>query len=719
MRKRTLSSLIVLVLLLGLASAAIVGCATEGAADDAGMIAADDMAKDTAGDVAEDMSEDVAEDVSEDMSEDVAGDMAEEMVLDTAFLMYADASWTYQYWGEAPENGIVATNAAISGAGDYTVGLDFTQTEAGEAAGLAFTAVGITTGEQTIPGYFIEITSIRINGEEITYGKGYTSSDDGITTRMNIYNEWVGDLPSDARSYDGDISDAAPVIVDKADFEAVRTIEVAFTLHSGVSDTAYLMYADASWTYQYWGEAPENGIIATNETVTGAGDYTVGLDFTQTEAGEAAGLAFTAVGITTGEQTFPGYFIEITSIRINGEEIAYSKGYTSSDDGITTRMNIYNEWVGDLPSDARSYDGDISDAAPVIVDKADFGAVRTIEVAFTLHEGVSDTAFLMYADGSWTYQYWGGEPENGVVATGAKIVGDGAYTVGLDFSQTEAGVASDLAFTAVGITTGEQTFPGSFIDITEIRVNGEAIPFDKGYTSSDDGVVTRMNIYNEWVASLPDDARSYDGDISDASPIMVDKAAFAAVKSVEVDFDFTVGSGGAAGQAVEIDLDAALSAEYHAYFGVQTVSYIFRNAWNDNYGIDTSNWTHLTGWDGPNEVDYGGTFEDAVITGNGDYTVSVELGDMGFGDDAAFNMLFVSTDIPGVLIDEGYVTISDVTTSMDGRRPREYTFVDTEGGYGRIMVMNTYNNAVGTETIPFVMPTTSIEISFTVSGLAQ
>ena len=40
---------------------------------------------------------------------------------------------------------------------------------------------------------------------------------------------------------------------------------------------AYLMYADASWAYQYWsGEAPE-GVTPTDVQVTGPGAYTVGL----------------------------------------------------------------------------------------------------------------------------------------------------------------------------------------------------------------------------------------------------------------------------------------------------------------------------------------------------------------------------------------------------------------------------------------------------------
>ena len=36
----------------------------------------------------------------------------------------------------------------------------------------------------------------------------------------------------------------------------------------------------------------------------------------------------------------------------------------------------------------------------------------------------------------------------------------------------------------------------------EIRVNGQPIEAKKGYTSSDDGIITRSNIYNEWVSEL-------------------------------------------------------------------------------------------------------------------------------------------------------------------------------------------------------------------------
>jgi len=647
-----------------------------------------------------------------------------ESAQDEAYLMYSDSSWTYQYWNDGTESPVVATNADVTGAGDYTVGLDFTGTDEGFATGIAFAAIGIVNGETTVPGYTIEMTSMKVNGEEIEYTKGYTSSDDGICTRMNILNEWVTELPVDARSFDGDTTDSSWNIVDKAAFEEVKTIEVSFTLHEGtptvqVTDEAFLMYADSSWTYQYMNDGTESDVVATNATITGAGTYTVGLDFTGTADGAASGLAFSAVGIVNGESNFAGYCIAIKSIKVNGEDIEFTKGYTSSDDEICTRMNIFNEWVTELPADARSMDGDLTDSSWITVDKELFASVETVEVTFQyiLPGSGPDTAYIMYSDIAWNYQYWGTPVESGVVATDAIVEEAGNYTVGLDFTGTPDGAATDIAFAALGIKTGEITHPGYLIKINSIKVNGEEIEFAKGYTSSDDGSETRMNIYNEWVTELPVDARSSEGDVTDSAWIIADKALFASVETIEINFDYIEGEVVAPVEEV-FDYETALNADYNAYFGVQTTSYIFRNAWFDSYGIDTANWTHLTGWNESNEeVDYGGTFTDTAITGNGTYTVSAALGDMGFGTDEKFNMLFVSTDIPSQLVADGYVTITDVTTVMDGGKAQAYTFADLEEAYVRIAVLNSYNPDVGVETIGYTMPKESIDITFTISGL--
>ena len=122
-------------------------------------------------------------------------------------------------------------------------------------------------------------------------------------------------------------------------------------------------------------DGKEYPVKADTAEITGAGQYTVGLEFNE----EAQGLAFTALGIVGGENALPGWTIEIKAMRVNGEEIAFEKGYTSSDDGVETRMNIYNEWVGEVPKDARSFDGKTDDAKPVIVDKELFASVKSLD----------------------------------------------------------------------------------------------------------------------------------------------------------------------------------------------------------------------------------------------------------------------------------------------------------------------------------------------------
>ncbi len=635
--------------------------------------------------------------------------------IDTGYLMYADTAWAKQYWGEpeAPE-GVTVTNAQITGEGDYTVGLEFAE----PAEGLAFAAVGIVNGEKTLPKHYIRINAIRVNGEAIEVKKGYTSSDDGICTRMNIYNEWVSELPADAHSYDGKLDDANWIIVDKEKFASVSKVEVDFSVIKNAQDTAYIMYADTAWAKQYWGEAEAPaGVTPTNATITGAGDYSVGLEFAE----PAEGVAFTALGIVNGEKTYPGYFLKINEMRVNGEAIEVKKGYTSSDDGICTRMNIYNEWVSELPADARSFDGTLDDAGWIIVDKEKFASVSKIEIDFSLIP-VTDTAYLMYADTAWAKQYWGeAEAPAGVTATTAKVEGPGTYTVGLSFAEPAEG----LAFAAVGVTTGEKTFPGYFIKVTEMKVNGEAIDVKKGYTSSDDGICTRSNLYNEWVTELPKDAHSYDGVLDDAGWIVVDKEKFAKVNDVTVTFEYIYGEPMKAeeGTLTEEQAQELLKADYNAYVGCQTTSYIFRNEWNEaSYGKEANPefFARLTGWDGDVAVDYAGTFEDAAITGNGTYTVTMTTGDKGFGTDEAFRMLYVSTDIPYALVNQGYVTISDVQVKIGDARTQEHTeIIKGTGDMARITLVDEYNQSEAPFGYTMPGPNTTVTVTFTVSGLAE
>ena len=637
--------------------------------------------------------------------------MAEEAAAPVAYIMYADSAWANQFWYDGNEYPVKAATAEINGAGEYTVGLEFNE----EAQGLAFAALGIKNGETLLPGYTIELKAIRVNGEEIAFEKGYTSSDDGVETRMNIYNEWVSEVPKDARSFDGKTDDAKPVIVDKELFAAVKTIEIDFILHQYGVDTAYIMYADSAWANQYWYDGNEYPVTAKTAQINGFGDYTVGLEFNE----EAQGLAFAAVGIVNGEKTYPGAYIKINAMRVNGEEIAFEKGYTSSDNGVETRMNVYNEWVSEVPADARSFDGKVDDVKPVIVDKELFAAVKSFEIDFSLLP-VTDVAYLMYADSAWANQFWYDGNEYPGKVTTAEIAGPGTYTVGIELDEEAQG----LAFAAVGIVNGEKTFNGYFIDVTEIKVNGEPITIGKGYTSSDNGIETRENIYNEWVSELPADARRADGDLEGAAPVIVDKEAFAAFKSIEVTFNFIYGKPIAKDEEAPLtqeEADALKQNGFNAYIGVQGKdTYVFRNSWDEaSYGLENPEFfNRLTGWDADNNaVDYGGTFVDAEIKGDGEYTVSFTTGDMGMGATADYNMLFVSTNIPSKLVNDGFLTIDNVKVKFGSGATQEYTEVDTSGENVAIKIIDTYNQAAApaiTWTVPGANET--VAITFTVSG---
>ena len=148
----------------------------------------------------------------------------------------------------------------------------------------------------------------------------------------------------------------------------------------------WIMYQSGDWSVSYSvGDvfdptARTEGIKPTNPIITGEGEYTVALDFT--DVGRVSGCQFSAIGITNGEQLYPGCIINIKSIKINGEEVELAgTPYTASDDGKCTRVNLYNQWVKAAPGDARLADGQKDPTAqPLIID--DKQPVKTLEVTF-------------------------------------------------------------------------------------------------------------------------------------------------------------------------------------------------------------------------------------------------------------------------------------------------------------------------------------------------
>lgn len=155
-----------------------------------------------------------------------------------AWIMWSDGAWAYsysvgdEYQPDAISGGLKATDAVIDGEGTYHVALDFTGTDKGYSQSIAFSALGISNGEKLYPGWTVDITECKINGEVYRFkGRPYTTSDNSICTRVNLYNSWVTKVPREnARVRYGDLTGVTPTPIDlnAPGMDQIRTIELTF-----------------------------------------------------------------------------------------------------------------------------------------------------------------------------------------------------------------------------------------------------------------------------------------------------------------------------------------------------------------------------------------------------------------------------------------------------------------------------------------------------------
>ncbi len=150
-----------------------------------------------------------------------------------AWIMWSGYNTTYSvgdtYSPDSATGGVVATDAEVTGAGTYTVSLDFTGAAGGCDTGFSFSAVGLANGEILYPGYYMVIKEVLINGEPYTLtGEPFTTADNQICTRVNLYNQWVDKVPDEARTIDGTPEDATAMVVDPSAFSQITSIQVTF-----------------------------------------------------------------------------------------------------------------------------------------------------------------------------------------------------------------------------------------------------------------------------------------------------------------------------------------------------------------------------------------------------------------------------------------------------------------------------------------------------------
>ena len=169
-----------------------------------------------------------------------------------------------------------------------------------------------------------------------------------------------------------------------------------------------------------------------------------------------------------------------------------------------------------------------------------------------------------------------------------------------------------------------------------------------------------------------------------------------------------------------MNIEVEKPSELHAYIGVQSHVYTFRNAASDaTYGLDSGYFDTLIKWedtdgDGNSDItDAGASFSDATIAADGTYTVSVSGYDFSAEENPGLNMLFVSTDIPY----SGMMRVADVTMTVDGQEialDKPIISTDNDGNL-YIEIVNIYNDMAPNPEI--AVPTDSISISFTLGNV--
>lgn len=502
--------------------------------------------------------------------------------------------------------------------------------------------------------------------------------------------------------------------------------------------TAYLNINKADWS--------DYEATYTNAEITGDGQYTVSMEAKEAiDAGE-----FNALEVKNGESALGnGSVITIDEIKINGTAIELAgESYTCSADGggVTTRVNLHNvynkpiEDDGTIASDVRTA-GDLEKATAELWTEEQGKGMTSLEVTFTVSDygktvevatdDSAPTATLTEAIATLNINNvdWS---EFEATLTNAEITGDGSYEVSMTMAEPQ-----DLGeFNALEVPEGELLMGNRcIITIDEIKLNDTVVQPEKpSYTCSADGagITTRVNLHN--IYNNPVDENGEVGsdvraavDPKDTSAVLWTEEESKGITSIVV--KFTVSDYGkneavaeeAAPSVGEVDKDG----EYNAYILIQSPKYSFRNAWYDaQYGLGYTDDTgfdyfnQITGWDADgNALVIPGTIQDAKITGNGTYTVSVtglQFADDDFKDQQNFNIIGVDTDIP---FSEDIV-ISDMELSVNGTGVDINPIVaDVEetNGYLTMMIQNIWNDKI--KEIGYTpTPVTDISITFKVSG---
>lgn len=245
----------------------------------------------------------------------------------------------------------------------------------------------------------------------------------------------------------------------------------------------------------------------------------------------------------------------------------------------------------------------------------------------------------------------------------------------------------------------------------------------------------RLSVCNQWAANDAEKAAS--NTIKDVIPVK---------KGDTISFTFYVTADAPApiSTPTPAAISTAAATSYNGYLGFQTDNWAFRNIFQDaDYGLKSKYLDYKTEigyWDASQKpadskqcAKQKVTITDTTMTDNNVvYTATIKglnLQTLKGADpkdvvSTAFNMLFISTDIP--LAMQG-VKMKDATLKIDGNVVKEYTVVPCKGdasGYYQFMLADGYAPSDGTKDAAYpsgdllkTLPTDSIEISYKMEGV--
>ena len=629
----------------------------------------------------------------------------------TANLGYANADWTVQEWG-------TTVNTTVTGAGEYTLSFD------GAATGAQVFVVDIVGAYEYFTANSLGLTALTVlvDGEEIAVDLSKVATGDPEEKgnfRIELYNEW------------GTTKENPPI--DTETFGFTSNLTVTFTIgtvepvvEGPVFDLFVAFGGDKAeagdWAYGYYG-ADVEGMTPVNATIAAGQTATVSITL------DSAALTtyFFAPCLVADDVTWIGDIDFTVTCKINGEEVdidlnADSQGRTWWTEGTgdysasqcIRLAGSYNEWgtrFVSLPED-----GIVSIEYTITINSiteasANPNATESTEEYFLFIGYGGDKA----AENDWGWNY-SGEDAEGITAVTATVKSGDTATISLTF---DTPTVNSWWFCPVltGTGAGDQICA---VDMDIVcKIDGVEVPVDM---TVNDG----LTFWSEGTGNyVKEDCVRLAGGYNEWAPNAHYVAEPGAFTTIEYTITFNSIMVAEPEEPVIVEIDK--NGTYNAYLMLQTPNWTFRNAHDDAfYGMEGSSWEalgltwgqYLVHQDHPGET--WGTVTDAVIAGNGTY--SVKITDFGtiFADDFAaagqdyFNIIAISTDLPA----GANVTITNVTLIIDGQERHTYAeaYINEEStGTLQILIQNIWNADVK-EISYYPAPTESLEIQFTIEG---